>query len=469
MSARTALVWFTRDLRLHDHPALTAALDTHERVVPVFCLDDRLLRGRHESGPRTAFMLECVGDLRGSLRERGGDLVIGREPPERVLAELARETGATEVYCTADSGPFARRRAGRVREELAAAGAELRAKPGLHAVDDLGRLRTGAGDPYRVFSPFHRAWSQVTRREVLPAPAALPPLPAGVRSGGVPSLAALGLESDVEEPPRGGEGPGRSRLERFLEAPVRAYADANDLPAVDGTSRLSPYLHFGCLSVREIEARLPRGKGAEAFHRQLCWRDFHHHVLLHHPGNAREELQSRYRGMEWSDDEERFAAWCEGRTGYPLVDAGMRQLLREGWMHNRVRLVVGSFLTKDLAIDWRAGERWFMRRLVDGDEANNNGNWQWIASVGTDPQPAYRRIYNPTRHQERYDPDGEYVRRYVPELRDVPGEFLAEPWRMPEAVQSESGCVIGRDYPEPIVDHAEARRAALARYGAAAR
>ena len=188
-------------------------------------------------------------------------------------------------------------------------------------------------------------------------------------------------------------------------------------------------------------------------------------MLLHFPRNARSEFQERYRGsISWSYAEKRFEAWCEGRTGFPLVDAGMRQLRREGWMHNRARLVVGSFLTKDLGIDWRWGERWFMRLLVDGDEANNNGNWQWIASVGTDPAPAFRRIYNPARHMERYDPGGEYVRRYVPELRDVPDEHLAEPWKMPGEIQREAGCVIGEDYPEPIVDHAEARRAALERY-----
>ena len=186
----------------------------------------------------------------------------------------------------------------------------------------------------------------------------------------------------------------------------------------DRTSRLSPYLHFGCLSPREIERRAAAAaRGPNAFRRQLCWRDFYHHVLLHFPRNARSEFQERYRGtIRWSHAERRFEAWCEGRTGYPLVDAGMRQLRREGWMHNRARLVVGSFLTKDLGIDWRWGERHFMRLLVDGDEANNNGNWQWIASVGVDPQPAFRRIYNPARHMERYDPDGAYVRRYVPEL-----------------------------------------------------
>jgi deoxyribodipyrimidine photo-lyase len=246
---------------------------------------------------------------------------------------------------------------------------------------------------------------------------------------------------------------------------VRAYADNHDALDRDRTSRLSPFLHLGCVSAREVEERLPGGAGAEAFRRQLCWRDFHHQVLMHFPRNARTEFQERYRGsISWSHARGRFDAWCEGRTGFPLVDAAMRQLRREGWMHNRARLVAGSFLTKDLGIDWRWGERWFMRLLVDGDEANNNGNWQWIASVGTDPQPVFRRIYNPARQMERHDPDGRYVRRYVPELRDVPDQHLAEPWLMPEHVQREAGCVVGEDYPEPIVDHAEARRAALERY-----
>jgi deoxyribodipyrimidine photo-lyase len=221
------------------------------------------------------------------------------------------------------------------------------------------------------------------------------------------------------------------------------------------------------VSVRELEERLPRSEAAGAFRRQLAWRDFYHQLLLHHPEHQRQEQQERYRGLRWTGDREGFDAWREGRTGFPLVDAGMRQLLHEAWMPNRVRLVVGSFLTKDLGVDWRWGEGWFMERLVDGDEANNNGNWQWIASVGTDPQPAFRRIYNPARHQERHDPDGAYVRRWVPELERVPDGRLSEPWQMSGEEQSASGCVIGRDYPEPIIDHAAARRAALERYGQA--
>ena len=461
--AVTALLWITRDLRVHDHPALRAALDEHESVVPVFYLDDRLLHGRHASGPRTQFLLDCLTELRERL---AGSLVVRRGAPEQDLPRLAAEVEATEVHFSADSGPFARRRMTRVWRALEAAYVEPRAHPGLHVVDDLSSLRTRQGKPYTVFSPFFRSWLGEPRRPVLGAPRKLPSLPSGLAKGTIPSLASLGLEQEVAEPPAGGEAAARERLARFLAADVRAYSDNHDALGRDRTSRLSPYLHLGCVTPREIEERLPRGEGAEAFRRQLCWRDFYHQVLRHFPRNARSEFQDRYRGaIRWSRSERDFDAWRQGRTGYPLVDAGMRQLLHEGWMHNRARLVVGSFLTKHLGIDWRRGERHFMRYLVDGDQANNNGNWQWIASVGVDPQPFSRRLYNPTLHMERYDPEGRYVRRWVEELRPVPDDYLREPWTMPGDVQEDCGCVIGRDYPEPIVDHREAREAAFERYG----
>jgi deoxyribodipyrimidine photo-lyase len=457
----TAIIWFRRDLRVHDHPALRAALAGHDTVIPFFCLDDRLLRGRHASGPRTQFMLECLADLARALRARGGDLVVRRGAPERELAALVDELEAAEVHATADVSPFARERDRRVS---AALGDRLRTHPGVTAVDDIGALRTRAGKPYTVFSPFHRTWLAAGRREVLDAPKKLS-LPGSLRGGAIPLLRELGLEQQVPEPLRGGEAPARERLSRWISDGVRSYASAHDALGEDGTSRLSAYLHFGCLSARELEARLPSGAGADAFRRQLCWRDFHHHVLLHFPRNARSEFQQRYRGsIRWSRSERAFDAWRDGRTGFPLVDAAMRQLRREGFIHNRGRLVAGSFLTKHLGIDWRWGERHFMRLLIDGDQANNNGNWQWIASVGTDPQPAFRRIYNPALQQRRHDPRGEYVRRYVKELRGVPDDYLAEPWTMPAELQRDCGCVIGSDYPEPIVDHAEARRAALDRY-----
>ena len=461
----TAIVWFRRDLRLHDHPALRAALDGHERVVPVFCLDPRLLHGRHASGPRTQFLLECLADLDAALNRRGSGLVLRQGPPERELLKLAETVQAEALHFSADVTPFARERGKRVHGALSAAGVQLHGHPGLNAIDEVGALHTQAGKPYSVFTPFHRSWEREARREVLGAPRRLPPLPARLARGRIPALKALGLEQQVRDPAVGGEQAARERLRRFLAEHVNAYGQGREEPAEDRTSRLSPYLHFGCISPREVEARLPVGTGAEAFRRQLCWRDFHHHVLLHFPRNARSEFQGRYRGrLKWSRAKGNFERWCEGRTGYPLIDAGMRQLLQEGWMHNRARLVVGSFLTKDLGIDWRWGERHFMRLLIDGDEANNNGNWQWIASVGTDPQPVFRRIYNPARQLETHDPEGRYVRRYVPELATVPREYIAEPWTMPEQLQRELGCVIGSDYPKPIVDHAQARREALERY-----
>ena len=466
----TAIVWFRRDLRVHDHPALHAALATGERVVPVFCFDDRLLHGRHASGPRTQFLIECVRELDASLRERGSGLVVRHGPPERELRELVATLGAERVHFTGDVSPFARKRGERTRTTLERAGVELLAHPGLNAVDEIGGVRTQAGKPYTVFTPFHRTWEHEPRRDVLDAPRALPPLPSRLAKGRLPSLRTLGLEQEVEQPPRGGEQAGRERLTRFLAERVDAYDEGRDALGRDASSRLSPYLHFGCVSAREVEQRTigdsrSPSAGRDAFRRQLCWRDFHHHVLLHFPRNAHSEFQQRYRGkLAWSRSTRSFDAWREGRTGFPLVDAGMRQLRREGWMHNRARLVVGSFLTKDLGIDWRRGERHFMRLLVDGDEANNNGNWQWIASVGTDPQPVFRRIYNPARQMQSYDPDGVYVRRYVPELAGVPAEYLREPSTMPGQLQREVGCVIGEDYPEPIVDHAQARREALERY-----
>jgi deoxyribodipyrimidine photo-lyase len=464
----SALVWLRRDLRLHDHPALRAALDAGGPVTPVFCLDPGLLTGRHASGSRTQFMLECLSDLDDSLRERGSRLVIRRGPPQRELPLLARRLRATSVHFSSDVGPFARRREAQVTRALGEVGIELVAHPGLFVVDDLDSIRTGAGKPYTVFTPFARNWLGQPRRRVLGAPRALRAAHVTGRGSKIPRLSDLGLEVECRAAMRGGERVARAALRHFVAGPVNAYGHDRDQLG-GGVSRLSPYIHFGCISPREIEQRLSgRGEGAYALVRQLCWRDFYAHVLAHFPADARSEHQPRFRGtIRWSHAEKRFRAWCDGQTGYPVVDAGMRQLRVEGWMHNRARLIVGSFLTKDLGIDWRWGERWFMRLLLDGDEASNNGNWQWIASVGVDPQPASRRILSPVRQQARFDPDGTYVRRYVPELARVPDDYLAQPWTMSREQQRAAGCTIGRDYPAPIVDHAAARAAALERYRSA--
>jgi deoxyribodipyrimidine photo-lyase len=464
----TCCVWFRRDLRVADHPALCAALARAERVVGVFCLDDRLLGGANASGPRTQFMLECLADLDGSLRERGSQLVIRRGPPERTLVELAGAVGAREIHFTGDATPYARARGRRVASACASAGIRLVGHPGLWAVDDPGDVVTGSGTPYQVFTPFHRRWLEQPRRAVLPAPSDLGGLPE-IDPGAVPSLGELGLTQECASPLRGGERAAWARLHDFLEAGVERYGRGGHDALADegGTSRLSAYLRFGAISPRQVEDELDDDEGAQAFRRQLCWRDFYLDLIRRHPENARLEQQPGRRGIAWRDAPEDLARWQDGLTGYPLVDAGMRQLRAEGFIHNRARMLVGSFLTKHLGIDWREGERWFMRLLLDGDPAVNNGNWQWIASVGSDPQPVGRRLLSPTRQQERFDPDGTYVRRWVPELRRVPNAFAAEPWRMPRELAAACECVIGIDYPPPIVDHASARREALARYAAA--
>ena len=502
--APAAIAWLRRDLRVHDHPALTAALGEADTVIPVFCLDDRLLGGAHLCARRVRFMLESLADLRTTLAGLGGGLVVVHGRPEVSIVRLARATGAKRVHFGFDVGEFARRRDGQVVSALRAIGAEAVAHPGVFALENPRALVSGAGTPYGVFTPFHRAWEARRRRSVLPAPVALPALPEGLRHGRLPDPAelaggsgpasgsgsgsgpalgsgsgsgpALGSGSGSGpalgsgEALAGGERAGRAALAAWLAGPVRRYADTrDDLGADGGVSRLSSYLRFGCLSPRELEDRLEDDEGSREYRRQLAWRDFFGYTLHHFPNSAREELNPRYRGtIDWRDDEPGFKAWCEGRTGVPLVDASMRQLLSEGWIHNRARLVAGSFLTKDLGIDWRRGAAHFMAHLLDGDPASNTGNWQWIASTGADPAPVYRRILSPTRQQRRFDPDGIYVRRHVPELAPVPDRYLAEPWTMPPAVEAACGVRIGRDYPPPIVDHALARREALARYAGAA-
>jgi deoxyribodipyrimidine photo-lyase len=467
---RTCLLWYRRDLRVHDHPALEAARHAYERVVPVFVLDDVLLDGRFASASRAQFMLGCLSALDDELRQRGSGLLIRRGAPEQVLPALAGEAGAQAVLWTSDVSPYARGRDRRVIDALKQAG--VRAEPhGGNYIVDVSRPRTQAGVPYHVFSPFFRTWQGIDRRPVHRAPAELPALPAKLARGSLPrTAAALGVRGETVPHPivEPGEPAGRRALERWLSDAISDYAEGQDRLGLEGTSRLSPYFRWGCLSPREAEARALRrpggGAGAGAWIRQLGWREFYAHVLLMWPDNTRHEFQERMRCLEWDAPEEHLPAWQRGETGYPLVDAGMRQLAATGWMHNRVRLVVGSFLTKDLHVDWREGELWFERLLLDGEPAQNNGNWQWIASVGTDPAPVYRRLYNPTLQGQRLDPGGDYVRRHVPELNKVPVEKLWEPWRMSEAEQHQAGCRIGRDYPAPVVDHRRERERALERY-----
>jgi deoxyribodipyrimidine photo-lyase len=465
-------MWFRRDLRIHDLPALAAAAAA-ERTLPCFIFDQRLLtRGRFVSPARTAFMLGCLGQLRRALREIGGDLYIRHGEPEVVLMELALAGGADSVHWTSDASPWADRRDARVIASLTDGGLNASPHPGAYIVDDPGDIMSGKGTPYTVYSPFFKAWKEIPRRSPEEPPRRINP-PPGLDPGPIPELHELGF-ADAGSVGRTSFEPGepaaREAARRYLNDGLSGYADTRNSPS-GGSSRLSPYIRWGCLSPLELESKLGLrdGRGPAVFRKELAWREFYASVMLNFPEVAESEFQERYRGtLDWQEDDDLLEAWKSGRTGYPLIDAGMRELLADGWMHNRVRMVVASFLTKDLHIDWRQGERWFMERLVDGDVASNNGGWQWVTSVGTDPAPYFQRMFNPMTQQERFDPEGVYVRRWVPELRSVPDQHLVRPWLMSEEEQAAAGCRIGVDYPVPVIDHAEERRIAVERYRAAA-
>jgi deoxyribodipyrimidine photo-lyase len=462
----TAVVWLRRDLRVHDLPALARACREHERVVPLFVFDPELLAGRFSSPGRTAWLLECLAALDGELRARGAYLVLRNGRPETEVRRVAREAGAAAVHISDDVTGFARSRDARVEAVLEADGVALRRHPGLY-VADLPRIVTRQGGPYKVFTPFLRAWRAQERRTPERAPRTIAMAP--VAAGELPSLRALGFAGrprHLQDRPQPGPAAARRAGERWLRSgALERYAERRDVLA-EPTSRLSAHLRFGCLSALWLERRVA-ARNLQRYRDQLAWRDFLAAIQLHFPHTAHVEFDARYRDLEWDRDRALVRAWCEGRTGFPVVDAAMRQLAATGWMHNRARMIVGSFLTKDLQQDWREGERHFMAHLLDGDVASNNGGWQWIASTGTDPAPYFQRLLNPITQQRRFDPDGRYVRRWCPELANVPDDKLAEPWTMRTEEQEAARCRIGCDYPEPIVDHPAARRRAIERYRAA--
>src|SRR5215207_2967510 len=406
---QTAVVLFTRDLRVHDLPALAAAVERAERVVPLFVLDDAVLAA-FGAPNRVVFLLDALGDLDASLRRRGGALVLRRGNVVAETCRVALAAGAEAVFVSEDVSAYAQERERRLRRALTGVRVELEICPGVTVVPPGDLVPSGA-DHFRVFTPYWRRWREQPGRAVLAAPERLE-LPDGIATGVLPQPGELGAGRSAPALPVGGETAGRRRLEVWLDDGLERYGELADHLAADATSRLSPYLHFGCVSAGEVVARALEREGAEQFVRQLCWRDFNHQLLAARPETAHEDL--RPRAAAWRDDEEGFVAWREGRTGYPLVDAGMRQLMDEGFMHNRARLVTGSFLTKHLGIDWRRGAEHFFEHLVDGDVANNTGNWQWVAGTGTDSRP-YRRL-SPQRQAERFDPDGVYARRYIREL-----------------------------------------------------
>ncbi len=474
MSAAPSLVWFRQDLRLADNPALTAAVARGRPLLLLYILDD-VSPGEHAMGAAQRWWLHhALAALRDAVAAAGGQLTLRRGPAAAVLESVLRESGADAVFWNRCYEPFAVARDASLKTTLTAADIAVESHKASLLMEPW-ELKTGAGAPYRVYTPFRRALAAAYRdRPPLPAP---PRLPAAARLAGdlladwhllpdAPDWASA--FSDAWEP---GEIGAVNRLQDFLEEALTSYGEDRDRPDRIGTSRLSPHLHFGEIGPRQVwhatEHAVAAGaverRGADRFLGELVWREFSHHLLYHFPRLPEANWRPQFDGFPWAEDEEGFAAWCRGRTGYPIVDAGLRELWQSGWMHNRVRMIAASFLVKDLLIDWRRGAAWFWDTLLDADLANNSASWQWVAGCGADAAPFFR-VFNPVLQGERFDPKGDYVRRWLPELAGLPDSHIHRPWDAPAAMLAAAGIVLGRDYPKPLLDHAEARRRALAAF-----
>ena len=462
----TAIHWFRRDLRLTDNTALNAAAAAHNRVIPAYILSAWKTHHRWTGPHRQKFLCDAIASLDTGLRRAGSFLVLRQGDAVETLVQLLKETNATAVYTNRDPDPYGRETERRLALALEKLGAKLHLykDASLHERDEV---LTGSKTPFRVFTPYSRAWGSLEK----PAPGGsvhkLSPVPSEIKSLTLPTLDLWKITLDQGAVlPEAGEAQAQARLGKFLDNRIFNYANARDIPSLEGTSRISQDLRFGILSIREVFARVQeRLKGAtseqrrsaQIFVSELCWREFYHQVLWFKPEVLFYEYSDAYRGLPWLQDPSSFAKWCEGQTGFPIVDAGMRQLRKTGFMHNRVRMIVAMFLTKDLHLDWRMGEQWFMQQLLDGEIAANNGGWQWSAGTGTDAAP-YFRIQNPWTQSSRFDSEGEYIKRWVPELAGVPAARLHQP--------PAPGMRLAPGYPLPMLDHATERDVALATYKA---
>jgi deoxyribodipyrimidine photo-lyase len=460
------LFWHRRDLRATDNAGLAAAAENGP-VVPVFVFDDAVLD--HAAPPRVAFMLDALESLRDWYRNRGSDLLVARGDPAAVLSELAADHGADRVVWNRDYSGLADERDARVADALADDGLDRETHhDAVH--HEPGAITTNEGEPYAVFSYYGRKWADRPKADPyeVPEEEAL----ASVSGDSLPTLGNLGFDTPEATLPPAGTAAARKRLAAFCEGPIYRYDESRDYPAREATSGLSPHLKFGTLGVREVydatrDAMADADSegavaGVEEFREQLAWREFYAQVLADRPDVVTRNYRTYEHPIEWRDDPAEIRAWQAGETGYPFVDAGMRQLREEAVVHNRVRMVVASFLTKDLLADWRHGYRWFREKLVDHDTANDTGGWQWAASTGTDAQP-YFRVFNPTTQGERYDPEAEYIREHVPELRGVDPETIHDWPTLDDAERA----AVAPEYPVPIVDHAQRRECAIEMFEAA--
>jgi len=475
MKHDTGLVWFRRDLRLDDNGALAAALAACRRVYCVFAFDrailNPLLAAGRNADRRVEFVHDSIVQLEQRLRRQGAGLVVLHGSAAEAIPRLASDLNVDVVFAGEDYEPYARERDATVERALAADGRRfVRRKD--HVIFEKSEVVTAAGRPFGVFTPYKNAWlRRLTPDDLAPrlSIAGVGRLASPPNSSAIPTLESLGFTrtnlAQLKVPT--GESGGQTLFEDF-KSRIDRYDETRNFPAVRGPSYLSVHLRFGTVSIRSLAhfAVNHRSSGAQTWLSELIWRDFYQMILWHHPHVAGRAYRPEYDAIEWESGpaaDAAFAAWCEGRTGYPLVDAAMAQLNQTGYMHNRLRMVVASFLTKDLGIDWRRGEQYFAQHLNDFDLAANNGGWQWAASSGCDAQP-YFRIFNPVTQSEKFDPDGTFIKRYLPELAGFDAREIHAPWLASAAHQRKTGCVIGVDFPAPIVDHAEARRRTLVRY-----
>lgn len=463
MNIEKALVWFRRDLRDHDNAALSAALSNARQVYCAFVFDTDILNALpNRQDRRVHFIRDSLLELDSALRAKGGGLIVLHGKAEEEIPVLARQLGVDMVYANRDYEPSAKVRDNKVADSLQTSGIAFQATKD-QAIFDGNEVLTQAGKPFSVFTPYKNAWlkrlTTVDHAE-WPCCGTLAPCP----TSALPTLEQLGfVQTDLAELGiRTGMSGARTLWDEFRSGRMARYGALRDFPAIKGVSYLSVHLRFGTISIREL-VRSALAEESNTWLNELIWRDFYFMILDHFPQVVGHAFKPEYDAIHWANWPEGLAAWQAGRTGYPLVDAAMRQLNYSGWMHNRLRMVVASFLTKDLGIDWRQGERYFAEKLNDFDLSANNGGWQWASSSGCDAQP-YFRIFNPVTQSEKFDPEGKFIRRYVPELAAVPNKYIHAPWQMGRIEQEAMGMVIGRDYPAPIVDHAQAREETLARY-----
>lgn len=465
------IVWFRNDLRLSDNPALLAAADSGRALICVYLLDDVNAGDWAPGGASKWWLHHSLKSLSQDLEEIGGTLVLRRGDAKREIAKLVEETGAGAVYWNRMYEPWAIKRDETIKSTLKDAGIEARSFNGSLIVEPW-EIATKQGNPYKVFTPF---WRTLKSAHAPNAPVGRPQSMRFAEAPGSDDIGGWDLLPTRPDWAGGlraawtpGESAAQGRLGAFIESRLDGYDAARDIPSKPGTSGLSPHLHHGEISPRQVwhavkDASNGATADADSFLSEIAWREFSYNLLYHFPDFPEKNFQAKFDGFEWSGDEAGFKAWTRGLTGYPIVDAGMRQLWSIGWMHNRVRMITGSFLIKDLMIHWRKGEDWFWDTLVDADLASNSAGWQWVAGSGADAAP-YFRIFNPVSQGEKFDPDGSYVRNWIPELANLPKRFIHAPWTADRDTLAKAGIVLGKDYPEPIVDHGDARKRALAAF-----